>query len=392
MRKAACIFLLLISTQLFSQVKYVNTSFENASQLDWQIDSVTGAVHIGLIYDRERSSVNRANGHWHFQLQADRGSDVTVILKNFENIWNGMPGYPVSAKTNCMISEDGKKWTHVAGEFTAEKYLKFKVHMNSDTLYLASVEPYRISDLDKFLAKIKRNRLVNIMQVGKTVEGRPLEIVRVGNANAPHSVFLRARAHSWEPGGNWIVEGLVNSLLTKDAAKYLQRYCVYIMPMANKDGVARGRTRFNAQGVDLNRKWDAPADSIYAPEKYAFEKWLKQMITNGRKPDLAIDLHNDQGGNLHVNLPREDNKAYTANLKRFVELLYKHTWFTEGIAHVTNPGSLGEGLAKRFGVDACIYEFNYEWAEGLKKVPMGEDWQLLGRQLREVFFLYFEKK
>ena len=90
MKTAACILLLVISTPLFSQVKYVNTSFENASQLDWQIDSTTGAVHIGLIYDRERNSVNRANGHWHFQLQAERGSDVTVILKNFENIWNGM--------------------------------------------------------------------------------------------------------------------------------------------------------------------------------------------------------------------------------------------------------------------------------------------------------------
>ena len=112
MKKVTVVFLILVSTQLFSQVKYINTSFENASQLDWQIDSATGEVHIGLIYDRERSSVNRANGHWHFQVQAEPGSDVTVILKNFENIWNGMPGYPVSAKTNCMISEDGKKWTH----------------------------------------------------------------------------------------------------------------------------------------------------------------------------------------------------------------------------------------------------------------------------------------
>jgi hypothetical protein len=389
MKLTGFIFLILVSTQLYSQVRYINTSFENASQLDWQIDSASGAVHIGLIYDRERSSVNRANGHWHFQLQAEPGSDVTVVLKNFENIWNGMPGYPVSAKTNCMISEDGKKWTHIAGEFTEEKHLKFKVHMNSDKLYLASVEPYRISDLEKFFTKIKRSAHVKIMPVGKTVEGRPLEIIRVGNVDARHSVFLRARAHSWEPGGNWIVEGLVNSLLEKDASKYLQKYCVYIMPMANKDGVAHGRTRFNAQGVDLNRKWDAPADSVYAPEKYAFEKWLKQMIAKGKKPDLAIDLHNDQGGNLHVNLPREDNKQYTSNLTRFVELLYKHTWFTEGIANVTNPGSLGEGLAKRFGVDACIYEFNYEWAEGLKKVPMGKDWKQLGRQLREVFYLYF---
>jgi hypothetical protein len=82
--------LLMISAQ--TQVRYINTSFENASQLDWQVDSATGVVNISLIYDRERSSVNRANGHWHFQVQAERGSDVIIVLKNFENIWNKCPG------------------------------------------------------------------------------------------------------------------------------------------------------------------------------------------------------------------------------------------------------------------------------------------------------------
>jgi hypothetical protein len=377
------------TSQVTSQVKYINTSFENASQLDWQIDSA-GAVNIELIYDHERSSVNRANGHWHFQVQAEAGSGVIVILKKFENYWNGRMAYPVSEKTNCLVSTDGIKWKPVTGEFTAEKNMKFRIHMDSDKVYLASVEPYRISDLDKMIARIKKNPLVQVSAVGHTVEGRPLEIIRVGNPNAPHSIFLRARAHSWEPGGNWVVEGLIKNLLAKDGARYLKKYCVYIMPMANKDGVARGRTRFNSQGVDLNRQWDKPADSVLAPEKYAFENWLTQMIAKGRKPDLAIDLHNDQEGFVHVNMPRDDNKEYTAHLNRFVDLLYKHTWFREGPANVNNPGSLGEGLARRFGIDACIYELNYEWAKGLNKVPMGADWMLLGKQLRDVFFNYFE--
>lgn len=388
MKKILTLFL-IAGTCASAQVKYVNTAFENASPASWRIDSATNTINIDLIYDRERSSINRANGHWHFQVEAERGTDATIILNNFENIWNRMPGYPVSAKTNCMISTDGKKWTHIPGEFK-NGTLIFKPHFEVEKMYFASVEPYRISDLDRFLSKIKKNTLIQITNVGKTPEGRGLEIIRIGNPNAPHSVFLRARAHAWEPAGNWITEGLVNSLLEKDAAKYLKRYCVYIMPMANKDGVAHGRTRFNTQGVDLNRKWDKPADSINAPEKVAFEKWLTSMIAKGRKPDLAIDLHNDQNGNVHANLPREDNKGYTDRINRFVDLLYKHTWFREGKTNVVNEGSFGEGLANRFNVDAIIYEFNYEWAEGLNKVPMGEDWMDLGRKLREVFWLYFQ--
>ncbi|HQS51855.1 MAG: hypothetical protein B7X75_04780, partial [Sphingobacteriales bacterium 39-40-5] len=93
-----------------SSLKYISTNFENASQLDWEVDSL-GIVNVSLIYDHERASPNRANGHWHFKLEADSGSEVTLILKNFENVWNGMKGVPVSEKTNCLISKDGKNWT-----------------------------------------------------------------------------------------------------------------------------------------------------------------------------------------------------------------------------------------------------------------------------------------
>jgi hypothetical protein len=48
-------------------------------------------------------------------------------------------------------------------------------------------------------------------------------------------------------------------------------------------------------------------------------------------------------------------------------------------------------LAKRFGIDAFVYELNYEWAKGLNKAPMAKDWELLGSQLSKVFYHYFDK-
>lgn len=400
MRKTISIVIILLVTGALSgkgkvlsdtskhPLVYINTNFENASQLDWEVDQ-KGVVQITLAYDHERSSPNRANGHWHFQVIGTRGSDITFVLKDFNNIWNGMRGIPISEKTNTLISADGKQWRVIPADLVNETQLQFTLRMESDKMYVASVEPYRISDLENFLSEIKTNPLVEITPVGHTAEGRPLEIIRVGNESAPFRIFFRARAHAWEPGGNWVVQGLIRSLLQDDAAKYLARYCVYIMPMANKDAVARGRTRFNTLGKDLNREWHLPADKELTPEKYAFEKWLISMIDQGKKPHFAIDLHNDRGGNLHVNLPTPDNTQYTANLKRFENLLFKHTWFREGASHVKNPGSFGEGMLTRFGIDACVYELNYEWIKGLEKEPVGKDWELLGRQLREVVFEYF---
>ena len=49
-----------------------------------------------------------------------------------------------------------------------------------------------------------------------------------------------------------MVEGLVRRLLMDDtlAKKYLERYAVYILPMANKDGVVRGGHRRTSFGLE----------------------------------------------------------------------------------------------------------------------------------------------
>ncbi len=374
---------------------YINTSFENASPLHWEVDADLN-IHVYLKYDLERNSTNRANGHWHFQIQGRQDSDLTFILHNFHNVWNGKRGIPVSEKSICFLSPDGKDWEVIPAKFVDKSLIKFTVHMKQENMYAARLEPYRISDLERLKRKIKDNPLVGIETIGHTVEGRELEIIRVGDPNAPHSVLLRARAHPWEPGGNWVAQGLINKFLQDDEAsrRYREKFCVYIMPMSNKDGVARGWTRFNSLGMDLNRKWDKPADVKLSPENHALESWIRSMIDKGKRPDLAIDFHNDEGGNLHISRPNISLDKYLADMKRFEKLLYAKTWFTEGATggNFHNPGSLGEGFLERFGINAIIQELNCNWIAGLKKEPFGEDWELFGQQLLEVFLYYFNEE
>jgi len=378
-----------------SALEYINTSFENASPLYWETDD-DGVVHIRLMYDLERSSPNRAAGHWHFQLQAPKGSDLTLVLHDFDNVWNGKPGSPVSERTICFLSTDGKQWRTITTEKTEDNAIKFAVHMPADSLYVARLEPYRLSDLEDLEQSIRDNPLIDIRPIGHTVEGRELEIIRIGNPQAPHRVLLRARAHAWEPGGNWVVEGLIRRLLgdDEDARRYLASYCVYVMPMANKDGVARGRTRFNMLGKDLNRNWDQPADARYAPENRALESWIESMIARGERPDLMIDFHNDEGGNLHISRPEGDLEEYLRRMAIFEQLLRQHTWFTEGstAASFHNPGSIGEGLLERYGIIACVQELNANWIAGLEDYPSAKNWELFGRQLCEVFWRYFDAR
>jgi Zinc carboxypeptidase len=379
-------------TAIDTGLVFIDTSFENASPL-WYETASDGAIDVHLLYDHERASPNRAAGHIHFQLQARPGSTLTLEFKNLDNVYNGRKASFAKELKLVVVSPDGKAWRPVPLESLPGDRVRLTVTMAGPSLYVARVEPYRVSDLDVWLASIRANPRVEITTIGKTVKGRALEIVRVGHADAPYRVFLRARAHAWEPGGNWVVEGLVDRLLANDpdAKSYLERYCVYILPMANKDAVAQGRTRFNALGKDLNRDWDRPADPAVAPENHALETWLKRMIEQGKRPHLAIELHNDGRGLLHISRPPVAGlERYLGRMKTLEGLLREHTWFTEGTTdeNFRNTGTLAEGWLARYGVDAAVHELNANWIAGLNDYPSARHWKRYGADLCRVFDAY----
>jgi hypothetical protein len=372
---------------------FIDTSFENASPVWYEI-AADGTVMVHLLYDHERSSPNRAAGHIHFQVHARPGSKLMFEFRNLDNVWNGVSGSVARELKSVVVSQDGRTWKPAPLESLPENRVRLQVEMPGPRLYVARVEPYRLSDLDRFLDAIRTNGLVEIAAVGRTVQGRELEIVRVGNRRAPYRVFLRARAHPWEPGGNWVVEGLVRRLLRGDAsaAQFLERYCVYVMPMANKDGVALGRTRFNVRGKDLNRDWNKPADPELAPENFALEQWLERMNANNESPHFALELHNDGNGRLHISRPPIPGLGrHLERMATFEKLLREHTWFTEGSTGgaFRNSGTLGDGWLERYGIDAAVHEFNCNWIAGLKDYPSAKHWQDYGEKLATVFYEYF---
>lgn len=377
-----------------SPVEYIDTSFENASPV-WYDIAEDGSLLVHLTYDHERASPNRAAGHFHFRIHAPVGSRLTVEFKNLDNIWNGKPGSVAKELRAAVISEDGRTWSPMALHVTPDNRVRMRLEMTAPALYVARVEPYRISDLNRLLVALARNPLVEVTPIGRTVEGRDLEVVRIGNPDAPFRAFVRARAHPWEAGTNWVVQGLMQRLLRddEDAKQFLQRYVLYVMPMANKDGVAKGRTRFNSKGKDLNRNWDFPADAALAPENAALERWLEGMIKAGKAPNLALELHNDGAGMLHISRPPvPELERHLARMATFEALLRKHTWFTEGSTKSTfrNAGTLGDGWLQHYGIDAAVHEFHCNWVAGRETYPTGRLWEEYGEGLARVFYEYFE--
>ena len=115
------------------------------------------------------------------------------------------------------------------------------------------------------------------------------------------------------------------------------------------------------------------------------------MIAGGRAPHLAIELHNDASGRLHISRPPVPQLARHLQRMTVLErLLRKHTWFTEGSTNEAfrNTGTLGDGWLERYGIDAVVHEFNCNWIAGLGTQPLGPAlervWGQARRRLRRV--------
>ena len=377
-----------------TSVYYIESAFENGSPIWYEIDA-DGHIRLHLLYDHEFASPNRAALHFHFRVHAEPDSDVILDLENLDNVWNSQNSMVANSIRNVMSSEDGKVWQPHETEVLPDNRVWIRLKMPGPQLYVARVDPYRLSDLEAYLESIRNHPLVEIKTIGKTVEGRSLEMVRIGNPQAPYRIFVRGRAHPWEAGSSWVAQGLMKRLLSGDevSSRCLEQFVVYVMPMANKDGVVKGRSRFNMLGRDLNRNWDLPASREGAPENFALEQWLQGMVKQNQKPHFAIELHNDGNGKLHISRPPVENlDQHLERMKLFEQLLRKHTWFTEGSTESAfrNSGTLGDGWLSRFGVDAVVHELNCNYIAGLAATPDREKWQQYGGDLMIVFEEYFK--
>jgi hypothetical protein len=384
------------------KIRFIDYYFENASPVNWEMQG-DSAVKIFLMYDYERESPNRQSGHWYFKVIGESGFRLKLIFTNMDDIWNGTKSIQlgnIKQDISCFYSYDNKNWNGIKGKRLPLKELLVEIPMKSNVVYVARVPPYTITDLENFKRQIGKNPYVKIFKAGKSVEKRDLEIIRIGYQDAPNSIIIRARAHPWESASNWVAEGLINKLIGtgEEAKKWRDKFCIYLMPISNIDGVARGMTRFNVLGKDLNRNWLTETDSSLCPEKYVFEKFIAGLIKTGKRPILGLDLHNDDYGGLSTATHIKGDTLFLKKMQLFESLLKKYTWFSEGIKYSwgsdsksQSMGSFEDGLGTRYGIEALVYEFNVNWIPRLNKIPSVEDWISLGANMNNVFFDYVSR-
>ena len=123
----------------------------------------------------------------------------------------------------------------------------------------------------------------------------------VVNISKKRTVIICGRIHPGETNSSWVLHGIIDYLISRDASHLRDTLVFKIVPMINPDGVVAGNYRTSFIGKDLNRLYlqadEAETrynnmDDILKPEITAMKQLIKGCKQDDSKGILAfIDVH-----------------------------------------------------------------------------------------------------
>jgi hypothetical protein len=153
---------------------------------------------------------------------------------------------------------------------------------------VAGQEPFGKTRYEALLSRLAASPHIDRIELGRSLDGRPIAALRFGEKTAPALVILLGRQHPPETTGAVAMEAFLLALskelqVDPRIGEHIQFLAV---PELNPDGVARGHWRANRGGEDLNRDWG----DFSQPETRAVKVWLDTLPASV-KPVAMLDFH-----------------------------------------------------------------------------------------------------
>ena len=191
----------------------------------------------------------------------------------------------------AVASYDRQHWFRLP-TFYKDGKLTIVADMDCENIQISYFAPYSYERHQDLLAAVQMHPLVSLEHLGETIDQRDLTLVKIGDGDTnKRNIWITARQHPGETMAEWLVDGLLHSLLDSDnstAKLLLDKANFYVVPNMNPDGSVRGHLRTNALGVNLNREWLNPSLEK-SPEVFHVVNKMKETGV-----DLFYDVHGDE--------------------------------------------------------------------------------------------------
>ena len=285
---------------------------------------------------------------FNFRLEGEINEQYVLNILNA-----GQAAFPAGWEDyQAVASYDREYWFRLPTSYQDGK-LTINVEMEYDSIQIAFFAPYSYERHQDLLAAVQMHPFVTLEYLGDTLDKRDLTLVKISDGDSSsednkRNIWITARQHPGETMAEWLVEGLIYSLLDGDNATgklLLDKANFYIVPNMNPDGSVRGHLRTNAVGTNLNREWSNPSLEK-SPEVFYV---INKMEATG--VDLFYDVHGDEEIPFVFLAGSQGTPSYNDRLAhlrdKFAEVLKLASadFQTEFGYDVDAPGTANMGLA-----------------------------------------------
>lgn len=152
--------------------------------------------------------------------------------------------------------------------------------------------PFTYTYLQTLIEKVRIADVpgVSIDDIGMTPEGRHLQIIRLTDPNEAHAnqhtILVAAREHATEPVGSWVIQGMLQSLLSEDGTPLRAHRTWLFICILDPDGSADA---VHDRLTERFCKSNTPPTPV---EVQQYARYITDYIADGGQIDLAVTLHN----------------------------------------------------------------------------------------------------
>lgn len=316
---------------------------------------------------------NSTDNQWfYFEVNGANGSALTFDLLNIDK--TNVPSHWRTA-VPVYSNDAGTTWERIASQpAVIETTYQFSHEFTSDTVRLAFHNPYTLSTINSKIAEWQKSPWCTATQtIGESTQGRPLTHLTITDSSVPVEgkigVWVIARQHAAEVTGSFVLEGMMDYLLSDEPGANLlrQKATFNIIPVMNPDGVFIGNYRDNAQGINLNRVWNGTASANESPEVLWAQRAIKRWVDAGNDYSYFFDLHSTSGNEPHFAFHSTASQTSDEYYDRLIQFLRHIEFFAPAFdSSAGRSSSLTSQLAEDsnyidYGVIAYTFEAGYNF-------------------------------